>query len=83
MFKRRVRVSKPAHPEEGLRTPKLPGVLSRYSGGGTDWPHSNMDKNIPDDGKLIEVIPHIAVSEELQRKPLVGNPMPLYWPDET
>jgi 2-pyrone-4,6-dicarboxylate lactonase len=50
---------------------------------GTDWPHPNMEKNIPDDGKLVDVIPRIAVSEELQRRLLVDNPMRLYWPDET
>jgi 2-pyrone-4,6-dicarboxylate lactonase len=49
---------------------------------GTDWPHPNMEKNIPDDGKLVDVIPRIAVSEELQRKLLVDNPMRLYWTDE-
>jgi 2-pyrone-4,6-dicarboxylate lactonase len=49
---------------------------------GTDWPHPNMEKNIPDDGKLVDVIPRIAATEELQRKLLVDNPMRLYWPDE-
>jgi 2-pyrone-4,6-dicarboxylate lactonase len=41
-----------------------------------------MEKNIPDDGKLVDVIPRIAATEELQRKLLVDNPMRLYWPDE-
>jgi len=49
---------------------------------GTDWPHPNMEKNIPDDGALVDVIPSIAPSEELQRKLLVDNPMRLYWPEE-
>jgi 2-pyrone-4,6-dicarboxylate lactonase len=49
---------------------------------GTDWPHPNMQDNIPDDGELVDVIPRIAVSEELQRKLLVDNPMQLYWPEE-
>jgi 2-pyrone-4,6-dicarboxylate lactonase len=49
---------------------------------GTDWPHPNMEKNIPDDGALVDVIPRIAATEELQRKLLVDNPMRLYWPEE-
>lgn len=49
---------------------------------GTDWPHPNMEKNIPDDGHLVDMIPRIAPTHELQRKLLVTNPMRLYWPEE-
>ena len=49
---------------------------------GTDWPHPNMTSHMPDDGKLVDFIPRIAVSDELQRKLLVDNPMRLYWPEE-
>jgi 2-pyrone-4,6-dicarboxylate lactonase len=49
---------------------------------GTDWPHPNMEHRIPDDGGLVDVIPRIAVTEELRRKLLVANPMRLYWPEE-
>jgi len=48
---------------------------------GTDWPHPNMKNHMPDDGQLVDVIPHIAVTEELQHKLLVANPMRLYWSD--
>lgn len=48
---------------------------------GTDWPHPNMEHRIPDDGTLVDVIPRIAVTAELQRKLLVDNPMRLYWPE--
>ena len=50
---------------------------------GTDWPHPNMDTHMPDDGKLVDFIPRVAVTPELQRKLLVENPMRLYWPEET
>jgi len=50
---------------------------------GTDWPHPNMKSHMPDDGKLVDYIPGIAVTEELQRKLLVENPMRLYWPEES
>lgn len=49
---------------------------------GTDWPHPNMESNIPDDGHLVDMIPRIAPSAELQRKLLIANPMQLYWPEE-
>ncbi len=49
---------------------------------GTDWPHPNLKDHMPDDGLLVDFIPHIATSRELQRKLLVDNPMKLYWPEE-
>lgn len=49
---------------------------------GTDWPHPNLKDAMPDDGLLVDFIPHIAPTGELQRKLLVDNPMRLYWPRE-
>ncbi len=46
---------------------------------GTDWPHPNMSVEAPDDGMLVDVIPKIARTAELQKKLLVDNPMHLYW----
>ena len=46
---------------------------------GTDWPHPNMKSHMPDDGKLVDFLPRIATTPELQRKLLVDNPMRLYW----
>jgi len=46
---------------------------------GTDWPHPNMKSHTPDDGKLVDFIPKIATTAELQQKLLVDNPMRLYW----
>jgi 2-pyrone-4,6-dicarboxylate lactonase len=48
---------------------------------GTDWPHPNMDTEIPDDGHLVDMIPRIAPSADLQTKLLIDNPMRLYWPE--
>jgi len=48
---------------------------------GTDWPHPNMQDNIPDDGHLVDMIPRIAPSDALQRKLLIDNPNRLYWAD--
>ena len=48
---------------------------------GTDWPHPNLVDHMPDDGLLVDVIPHLAPTADLQRRLLVDNPMRLYWPD--
>ena len=48
---------------------------------GTDWPHPNMQDAIPDDGALVDMIPRVAPTANLQRKLLVDNPMRLYWPE--
>lgn len=46
---------------------------------GTDWPHPNMKSHLPDDGLLVDRIPAIAPTQELQRKLLIDNPTLLYW----
>jgi len=50
---------------------------------GTDWPHPNLKDHMPDDGLLVDFIPHIATTAALQRRLLVDNPMRLYWPEES
>jgi 2-pyrone-4,6-dicarboxylate lactonase len=50
---------------------------------GTDWPHPNLKDHMPDDGLLVDFIPHIATTAALRTKLLVDNPMRLYWPDES
>jgi 2-pyrone-4,6-dicarboxylate lactonase len=46
---------------------------------GSDWPHPNMQDNIPDDGALVDLVPRLAPTAELQRKLLLDNPERLYW----
>lgn len=46
---------------------------------GTDWPHPNMKKEMPDDGILVDYVPTIATTPALQEKLLVTNPTTLYW----
>lgn len=46
---------------------------------GTDWPHPNMKSHMPDDGVLVDVIPKIATTEELQKALLISNPEKLFW----
>jgi 2-pyrone-4,6-dicarboxylate lactonase len=49
---------------------------------GTDWPHPNLKDHMPDDGLLVDYIPHIATTPELQKKLMVDNPTRLYWSQE-
>jgi 2-pyrone-4,6-dicarboxylate lactonase len=50
---------------------------------GTDWPHPNIKKQMPDDGALVDLLAEIAPNTEHLHKLLVGNPTRLYWPEET
>lgn len=46
---------------------------------GTDWPHPNLKTHMPDDGKLVDLLPRIAPTPALQQQLLVDNPLRLYW----
>ncbi|MCU1680081.1 MAG: 2-pyrone-4,6-dicarboxylate hydrolase [Amycolatopsis sp.] len=48
---------------------------------GTDWPHPNLKSHVPDDGRLVDFVPRIAVTEQLRQYLLVDNPARLYWSD--
>lgn len=50
---------------------------------GTDWPHPNMEHRIPNDGQLVDILPKLAPTPDLQRKLLVDNPTRLYWGEDT
>ncbi len=41
---------------------------------GTDWPHPNLKDHMPDDGLLVDFIPHIATTPELQKQAAGGQP---------
>jgi predicted TIM-barrel fold metal-dependent hydrolase len=46
---------------------------------GTDWPHVNyFETPVPDDGRLLELVPAYAPDEGLRRRLLVDNPRALY-----
>ncbi len=78
------RLSLSGPPAYGDFVPFARLVVERYPDRvlwGTDWPHPNLKTHMPDDGNLVDVLPHIAPTAELQRKLLVDNPMRLYWAD--
>lgn len=81
------RLSKSGPPTYDDVVPFAKAVVDRFPDRvlwGTDWPHPNLNMvgHMPDDGRLVDMIPRIAVTAELQRKLLVDNPMRLYWPEE-
>ncbi len=45
---------------------------------GTDWPHPNVGKHMPNDGALVDLIPLLMPDAALQRRILVENPARLY-----
>jgi 2-pyrone-4,6-dicarboxylate lactonase len=76
------RLSKEGPPHYSDVRPFARTVVERYPDRvlwGTDWPHPNMRSHMPDDGHLVDVIPHIAPTEELRQALLVDNPTRLYW----
>lgn len=46
---------------------------------GTDWPHPNMKRHMPDDGLLVDRLAAICPNEAQRHALLVDNPTRLYW----
>jgi 2-pyrone-4,6-dicarboxylate lactonase len=46
---------------------------------GTDWPHPNIRRDMPDDGHLVDLVAAMAPDETACRRLLVDNPTRLYW----
>ena len=45
---------------------------------GTDWPHPNVGKHMPNDGDLVDLIPLMMPDAAIRQKVLVDNPARLY-----
>jgi 2-pyrone-4,6-dicarboxylate lactonase len=45
---------------------------------GTDWPHPNVGRHMPNDGDLVDLFAQMAQDPTLQKKILVDNPARLY-----
>jgi len=45
---------------------------------GTDWPHPNISKHMPNDGDLLDLIPLMMPDQAMQQQVLVDNPHRLY-----
>ena len=48
---------------------------------GTDWPHPNISKDMPNDGELVDLLGEIAPDPTVRKSILVDNPTRLYWND--
>jgi len=48
---------------------------------GTDWPHPNITKDMPNDGELTDLFAEICPDPALREIILVDNPTRLYWAD--
>jgi predicted TIM-barrel fold metal-dependent hydrolase len=46
---------------------------------GTDWPHPNITKDMPNDGELVDLFATICPDPATARRILVDNPTRLYW----
>lgn len=46
---------------------------------GTDWPHPNITKDMPNDGELVDLFAQICPDPAIQREILVNNPTRMYW----
>jgi predicted TIM-barrel fold metal-dependent hydrolase len=46
---------------------------------GTDWPHPNISKDMPNDGELVDLLAEICPEPSMQRQILVDNPTRMYW----
>lgn len=48
---------------------------------GTDWPHPNVGRHMPNDGDLVDLLPLLAPDPDHRQRLLVDNPARLYgWP---
>jgi 2-pyrone-4,6-dicarboxylate lactonase len=45
---------------------------------GTDWPHPNISKDMPDDGGLVDLMFRFCTDTVLRQKLLIDNPLKLY-----
>ncbi len=48
---------------------------------GTDWPHPNISKDMPNDGELVDLFADICPDPAMRQHILVDNPTRMYWAD--
>jgi len=48
---------------------------------GTDWPHPNITKDMPNDGELVDLFAEICPDADTRRQILVDNATRMYWND--
>jgi 2-pyrone-4,6-dicarboxylate lactonase len=48
---------------------------------GTDWPHPNITRDMPNDGELVDLFGEICPDAAVRARILVDNPTRMYWHD--
>jgi predicted TIM-barrel fold metal-dependent hydrolase len=48
---------------------------------GTDWPHPNITRDMPNDGELVDLFGEICPDAAVRTRILVDNPTRMYWRD--
>jgi predicted TIM-barrel fold metal-dependent hydrolase len=46
---------------------------------GTDWPHPNISKDMPNDGELVDLLGEMCPDPSVRKRILVDNPTHMYW----
>jgi len=46
---------------------------------GTDWPHPNISKDMPNDGELVDLLGEMCPDAAVRKRILVDNPTHMYW----
>jgi predicted TIM-barrel fold metal-dependent hydrolase len=46
---------------------------------GTDWPHPNITRDMPNDGELVDLLGEMCPDESIRKRILVDNPSAMYW----
>jgi 2-pyrone-4,6-dicarboxylate lactonase len=46
---------------------------------GTDWPHPNISKDMPNDGELVDLLAEMCPDARQRHRILVDNPTRMYW----
>jgi len=46
---------------------------------GTDWPHPNISKDMPNDGELVDLLGEMCPDAAVRTRILVDNPTRMYW----
>jgi predicted TIM-barrel fold metal-dependent hydrolase len=46
---------------------------------GTDWPHPNISKDMPNDGELVDLLGEMCPDPGVRKRILVDNPTHMYW----
>jgi len=46
---------------------------------GTDWPHPNISKDMPNDGELVDLLAEMCPDVRVRHQILVDNPTRMYW----